>query len=268
VNEVAACSVVALSEVARRRALPVEAIFREAGIDLAAVRAREVRRVDWARYAAAIEGFVAACGGPDAAAAVTTDLHLSTGSMDWIVSSRFAPADVYRSACQLAPRAWRNLKADLAVTGDGRLRIEAKIPPSDAGSSAFFQLSRASIVSLPTRAGLPPAEVALEALSPHGAVYVVRAATPFARAAAPPALPPDTRRDLVARAEAAASAWGLTATEGLVLREVLGGLTNKEVGAELGMAEATVEVHMTHIFRKARIQGRTTLISRVWTTDW
>lgn len=78
----------------------------------------------------------------------------------------------------------------------------------------------------------------------------------------------DPEGDARDRATAAGDAWRLTPTEMLVLAEVLRGASNKEVGAELGMAEATVETHMTHVFRKAGVHGRTALVSRVWSTAW
>jgi DNA-binding CsgD family transcriptional regulator len=78
----------------------------------------------------------------------------------------------------------------------------------------------------------------------------------------------DPQGDARDRAAAASEAWRLTPTETLVLAEVLRGASNKDIGIELGIVESTVEAHMTHLFRKARIQGRTSLISRVWSTAW
>ncbi|MFN7145599.1 MAG: response regulator transcription factor, partial [Myxococcota bacterium] len=49
-----------------------------------------------------------------------------------------------------------------------------------------------------------------------------------------------------------------------VLRGVVRGLSNKEIASELGNAEATVEVHVTRLLRKAGAGGRTALVTRFW----
>jgi DNA-binding NarL/FixJ family response regulator len=42
-----------------------------------------------------------------------------------------------------------------------------------------------------------------------------------------------------------------------VLRCVRSGLLNKQIAYELGMAEATVKVHMTALMRKLKVRNRT-----------
>lgn len=51
----------------------------------------------------------------------------------------------------------------------------------------------------------------------------------------------------------------LSRREREVLRGAVSGLANKEVAARLSISEATVKVHLTHIFRKLGVQGRTQL---------
>lgn len=78
----------------------------------------------------------------------------------------------------------------------------------------------------------------------------------------------DDARDLVERVTAATAAWSLTPTQTEVLEALVRGLSNKEIAAELGNAEATVESHVTRILRKAGVTGRTALVSRFWTGAW
>ncbi|UYY79436.1 response regulator transcription factor [Sphingomonas sp. R1] len=49
----------------------------------------------------------------------------------------------------------------------------------------------------------------------------------------------------------------LTPTQMEVLRCVHSGLLNKQIAYELGMAEATVKVHMTAVMRKLNVRNRT-----------
>jgi len=49
----------------------------------------------------------------------------------------------------------------------------------------------------------------------------------------------------------------LTPTQMKVLRCVHSGLLNKQIAYELGIAEATVKVHMTALMRKLNVRNRT-----------
>ncbi len=52
----------------------------------------------------------------------------------------------------------------------------------------------------------------------------------------------------------------LTAREEQIVRLLAEGLSNKEIGARLGIAEKTVRVHMTHILDKLGVTDRTQLL--------
>jgi DNA-binding NarL/FixJ family response regulator len=53
----------------------------------------------------------------------------------------------------------------------------------------------------------------------------------------------------------------LTARETEVMRAVTNGKCNKEIGVLLNISESTVKVHMTHIFEKLKVGGRTEAIN-------
>jgi DNA-binding NarL/FixJ family response regulator len=53
----------------------------------------------------------------------------------------------------------------------------------------------------------------------------------------------------------------LTMRELAVLRLLADGKTNKEIGAELSIAEGTVKVHLTHLFEKLGVSNRTEAIA-------
>lgn len=56
---------------------------------------------------------------------------------------------------------------------------------------------------------------------------------------------------------APAPAPRLTPTQMKVLRGVHSGLLNKQIAYDLGIAEATVKVHMTALMRKLNVHNRT-----------
>ncbi|XJV93307.1 helix-turn-helix transcriptional regulator [Sphingomonas albertensis] len=58
-------------------------------------------------------------------------------------------------------------------------------------------------------------------------------------------------------APAPANHAALTPTQIRVLRGVHSGLLNKQIAFDLGIAEATVKVHMTALMRKLNVRNRT-----------
>jgi DNA-binding CsgD family transcriptional regulator len=58
--------------------------------------------------------------------------------------------------------------------------------------------------------------------------------------------------------------WELTARQAVVLSHVAEGLSNKEIAAKLECAEATVEQHLTTVYRKAGAQGRSLIVAMLW----
>jgi DNA-binding CsgD family transcriptional regulator len=48
----------------------------------------------------------------------------------------------------------------------------------------------------------------------------------------------------------------LTAAERKIAALVAEGLTNTQIGVQLGLAEKTVETHLSHVFRKLGIRSR------------
>ncbi|WP_242443545.1 response regulator transcription factor [Sphingobium sp. LB126] len=60
----------------------------------------------------------------------------------------------------------------------------------------------------------------------------------------------------------------LTPTQIKVLRCVHSGLLNKQIAYELGMAEATVKVHMTALMRKLNVRNRTQVAVAAGNMGW
>jgi DNA-binding CsgD family transcriptional regulator len=74
----------------------------------------------------------------------------------------------------------------------------------------------------------------------------------------------DAPRDSEPRARAAALRWELTPRQTEVLLHLAQGATNARIAAELGCAEATVEIHVSRILDKAEVGNRAELIAAIW----
>lgn len=61
------------------------------------------------------------------------------------------------------------------------------------------------------------------------------------------------------RAGAAARSAGMTERELAVARLAIRGLGNREIARELGISSMTVKNHLAHVYRKAKVSGRTEL---------
>jgi DNA-binding CsgD family transcriptional regulator len=66
------------------------------------------------------------------------------------------------------------------------------------------------------------------------------------------------------RRAAFAQRFSLTPKQLEVLTHVVEGLTNKEIAAELGCAESTIELHVSGLFRKIAVDNRGALIAAYW----
>lgn len=73
------------------------------------------------------------------------------------------------------------------------------------------------------------------------------------------------RNGIESRLGDACRRWGLTPRHRDVLSQLARGRPNKLISAELGCAEATVELHVTAILRRVGVQSRAELIAKFWT---
>jgi len=69
------------------------------------------------------------------------------------------------------------------------------------------------------------------------------------------------------RLRSVARLWGLSPRRTEVLRLLLRGLANKEIATMLEIAEVTVEMHLTRLFRRAGVQTRLELAAAFWKLD-
>jgi DNA-binding NarL/FixJ family response regulator len=70
------------------------------------------------------------------------------------------------------------------------------------------------------------------------------------------------------RLASATPAWKLTRRQAEVMRLIARGDANKEIAANLGCAENTVELHVTALLRRVGVSSRTQLVARFWSETW
>jgi DNA-binding CsgD family transcriptional regulator len=56
----------------------------------------------------------------------------------------------------------------------------------------------------------------------------------------------------------------LTRRQGQILALVVEGRSNRAIAALLGVGERTVEAHLTAIYERAQVEGRSQLVARLW----
>lgn len=74
--------------------------------------------------------------------------------------------------------------------------------------------------------------------------------------------------DAASRLVGARVAWNLKARESEVLGLVVRGLTNEAIRRERNCSTRTVELQLSKLFEKARVENRASLIARFWTADF
>ena len=70
-----------------------------------------------------------------------------------------------------------------------------------------------------------------------------------------------------ARCVLAVTRWKLTSRQVEVLVVVAGGAQNKVIAERLGLAENTIELHVTRLLAKAGVENRASLVAAFWTLE-
>ncbi|NQX29925.1 response regulator transcription factor [Microbacteriaceae bacterium VKM Ac-2854] len=110
----------------------------------------------------------------------------------------------------------------------------------------------------------------LAALRAGAVGYQLKDADPAAiiaaiRSAAAGDVPLDPRAARALLPSVGSEGPALSAREEQVLRLIARGWSNKQIGAELGIAERTVKVHVGHLFRRIDVRDRTS--AALWARD-
>ena len=155
------------------------------------------------------------------------------------------------------------------LLGDQRLTLAAFAPLLEAIGAPALLVDAQAHVHHANRAGVAwldddfsAARVALkEALRCHPTELEVTALSAIGMAPRWLVVVRRHRQLTGARVQRAAAQWGLTPRQRQVLARLVEGHANKTIAARLGVAENTVEVHVSAILRKALVDSRAELIA-------
>jgi DNA-binding CsgD family transcriptional regulator len=175
---------------------------------------------------------------------------------------------------RLVPALRRRLTVERAVATGPRLRAALNAALEAIGTAAFVLNAWGGVVEVNEAGRL------LLAADRAGTLEALResARRPSASSAydvsviSSPGMPDErlavarrpARAHVEPRAASAAARWSLTRRQGEVLALVAQGLPNRTIAATLGIAEGTVEVHLTAIFEKVGVRNRSALVARIW----
>lgn len=211
-----------------------ERIIAEAGGLVEAVPARALPRGP----ALAELGVVAAMRGDRAAAARWYPQLLPfAGQLHWILTDRVL--GMLATVLGELPRAERHFEDAARMATRGGLLPELALTLAEHGRAL-------QLLDVPA-AGVTADALLRDALDQLHRLGMASDATRVASLLGGAASPPAGATSLPA---------GLSAREAEVLRLVVGGLTNREIGTRLGISGKTVTNHLTHIFTKANLDNR------------
>lgn len=169
------------------------------------------------------------------------------------------------------------------------LEVDIALPKHLRDNPSFFRICAATMRWSIALIGYPPLKVGLT-VSPHRGTYrfwVPHSKTVFHRAQTAAdarfsllverieALQSEVRELLSrhaahhpdvprARAQTLGETWGLSPRQVEVLQHLAHGASNREIAKALGVAERTVEVHVSELLKRAGVDARARLVARFW----
>ena len=167
-------------------------------------------------------------------------------------------------AMQCAGAVGPDVAGVLVLSGDGRLRFST--PAAEVWCATLRDAEREGHLPLPTAAWSALAR--LRAGSAEGAAVLAHTTAGVIRVEASRSSEGDAQTVVLtpqrpSRAEPPSS-WPLTPSERAVVVRLLGGLSNRQIAASLGIGDPTVEWHLRNVYDKLGVRGRTHLMARLF----
>jgi len=276
----------ALVDMAARARVPAAGLFDGLEFDHAGLRRR--KRVRWDDYCVLMER-IAERVGPGVEEFVEGTFHQVVPELRVLAGAVIGPKAFYRLVVEiLDPILFPPVECRYDELRGDRVRVDLWLRQGVRPCEPFFRGSLGGMRGLSRHLDLPSAKVIHADVGPdhltaelelppsrtlvtrarrrlRGAVDLVLGheadGTPIGMTVGEPAT------TLEARLDSAAAEWGLTPRQAEVLALVVRGDANKEIAQALGCVEGTIEVHVTHLLRRARVTSRTQLVARFWLAD-
>jgi DNA-binding CsgD family transcriptional regulator len=161
-------------EAAARNSVDIRSLLAGLSIRPEGVQAFGGPRYEWSEFAEMVERLAEALGGNEAIAKVGEAQPDLLPELRVLSSAFVSPRALLRfTVLVLAPSAMPMLKNQIDDLPDGRLRVSVELEPGYRECPAYFHASIGGFRAVPRYLGLPPANVAVEALSGRHAVYLI-----------------------------------------------------------------------------------------------
>jgi DNA-binding CsgD family transcriptional regulator len=259
------------------------------GLPFDAKSVRRMRRVAWDDYCTLVERLAEHIGGLDELARFSADnYHRTSPELTAIAAALVSPKTLFRLVYEVfSPLLFPMVEFSYEDRGPNRVHLEAWLRPGVRPCLALHYGVVGAMRGMPRHLGLGPAVVTGEIEADHLALDIE---LPRSRTLASRVLSRSVVRralgatvilgydavgtavrvglgraaidDVDARIRRAAAGWHLTPRQTDVLEVLVRGKANKEIAQALDCAENTVELHVTHLLRRAGVDSRTQLIAR------
>jgi DNA-binding CsgD family transcriptional regulator len=158
------------------------------------------------------------------------------------------------------------LRVRMEPGGEPRLLMSAGSPGAGVPGCFVLQAGGGTVGRLDVEA--PPGQAHAEVLDELLPCFAIALRGAGACTESPPAPDGGSRsasaEQRARRIDEAARRWAATPRQREVLERVVQGMTNKEIAAEVGCQEGTVEVHVSQLLKKSRAGNRAGLAAKVW----
>ncbi|MEW5740038.1 MAG: LuxR C-terminal-related transcriptional regulator [Myxococcota bacterium] len=277
--------------------VPLQELARGLPIDVAQLR-RLVGGLDWDLFVELVDRLVERVGFDRVEALCAHVPDIAPGSQR-MLSNFVSARTLLRFVCKLMgpnqyPMFVCGYEERTNSAGEAIGHVTMRLRPGFRDGHNVFRLKKAALSSVPCFLGLPPTRVDAST-TPRGGDYDIllpASQTLLARARRHRATSnwAETLRQLeednarlrqateqlwrardnafhVKLSEAEAK-WGLTPRQVQVVSGLARGLSNKELGQELGCSVKTVETHITDVLRRAALPTRLALVATFWKDLW
>lgn len=246
-------------------------------------RARSTREfVSWNTYLNLLQQARDWCGSDDRFVAACTHFDSAVPELRAFATSRVGVHEFARFVIESYDSAsYPEVSHATRVLDDGRLELKIRLPPHYRDGQVWFVGNIGSLRTISRHLGLPLASVEAEVGTHHG-TYLISFPPDEQRAPLP--VPTETggaarlfnilrddfrlavaqrseARDPTDRVKEMSGRWGLTRQETKVLGGICRALANKEIAVELSCSVRTIEVHVTHVLKKAGLDSRAHLVA-------
>ena len=286
-----------LADLASRHGVNVGAALSRMGISQSELRTVGLR-LEWNRFLELLDTVTQLLGGAEVLATVASDFIDSAPALAQVGARFPTPASLMRFVFEVVHHIlFPMVHVELTVLDEQRFKVVSTIDTAGRRHGLFALMTASLARGVPRLLGREPGEVSWR-LTPTGSVFELRFPGVGQRASSSvedlqtlkdlgvsyieafgrdvPEVRSEAclrflriidelaRPEPEARLRELAHHWAITPRQAEVLRLLLGGLGNKDIAVQLGISHRTVEIHLSSLLQKAKVETRAQLLARFW----